>query len=240
MSLLLRLSELPPLLGPKGDDYHGQVPTRALRFLPEAAPLLLRANKDLGGMVFTDIFRGADASLHAVQTKPGTLPPGYSPHGFGLAFDLDVHATLMRLNMRYPELVDQLAERGFFCHRRDLDSTASESWHFNYLGPNAARYIQLAYPVTDHKTWKRPVESYIQELYGADLMLDELQDVQRELAVLGFYSGALDAIWGPLTLTAIKSFQRAWGLKEDGMPGIVTQRTLAYVSANIKIVTEGS
>ena len=46
------------------------------------------------------------------------------------------------------------------------------------------------------------------------------------LAYLGFYTGAIDGIWGEKSKEAAKAFQRAYGLVVDGVVGPVTEKAL--------------
>ena len=50
--------------------------------------------------------------------------------------------------------------------------------------------------------------------------------VQQRLADLGYYKGKVDGIWGPKTLSAVKSFQKAKGLVQDGIVGAKTEKAL--------------
>jgi len=50
--------------------------------------------------------------------------------------------------------------------------------------------------------------------------------IQYYLNLLGYKSGAVDGIVGPVTRDAIRRFQKAFGLKVDGIAGPVTRRTL--------------
>ena len=56
--------------------------------------------------------------------------------------------------------------------------------------------------------------------------------LQRRLSVLGFYDGTLDAQAGPKTETAVKEFQRASGLKVDGVLGPQTKALLEAASVS--------
>lgn len=56
---------------------------------------------------------------------------------------------------------------------------------------------------------------------------DDLRVVQKGLTTLGYYKGTIDGVMGPLTMGAVKNFQRAYGLKVDGIVGNATKSTLA-------------
>lgn len=59
-----------------------------------------------------------------------------------------------------------------------------------------------------------------------------LIEVQRRLAALGRYAGAIDGIDGPATRAAVAGFQREHGLVADGLPGPVTQSHLFPVAVD--------
>lgn len=60
---------------------------------------------------------------------------------------------------------------------------------------------------------------------------EALMQVQRDLTTLGYYKGTIDGRKGALTLGAIKNFQRAYGLKVDGVVGAATRSALARAIA---------
>ncbi|MGI8572023.1 MAG: peptidoglycan-binding domain-containing protein [Solirubrobacteraceae bacterium] len=53
-----------------------------------------------------------------------------------------------------------------------------------------------------------------------------VRSLQRRLAGLGLSPGPVDGRYGQLTIRAVERFQRAHGLKADGLVGIVTGRAL--------------
>lgn len=55
---------------------------------------------------------------------------------------------------------------------------------------------------------------------------DEVRAVQRKLKSLGYYTGAVDGIYGAGTQSAVRKFQRNCGLKADGIAG---PKTLLYL-----------
>lgn len=227
--MILVYSALPStLLGPPDDGYNGHVPVRALYMAPDAAQSLLQADAAAGGIIFTDILRSAAASLQALREHlagkkaMGVKPPGFSGHGYGLSFDVDVSRTLRRAGISYVELREFLEDFGFFCHRRDLDSAGSEAQHFNFLTDGR---IKIADP-TDHVTWAAPLEAEIQARYGPQMTMDR-DAIATSLVKCG--------VTAPLYEDAVRQFQSAWALQADGVPGPITQRVLAFVAAETQI-----
>ena len=55
---------------------------------------------------------------------------------------------------------------------------------------------------------------------------DEVRRIQRKLRDLGFYSGAVDGIYGVNTRSAVKRFQSSVGITADGVAG---SKTLLYL-----------
>ncbi len=233
--MIVKLVAMPPLLGPDDADYKGQVPTR-MRFLaPDVGPQLLRLNQDTGGYIFTDVWRSADSSLAARRVKRGVQRPGYSPHNYGIAVDLDLYGIMKKYQIHYPDIVEMMRAHGWYCHRRDgLGPDESEAWHFNYLGDNSDKYlanVDIDRPVT----WATASEARILERYGTDFVLSPTQ-IQSYLAQIKIYGGAIDGnLSSALCREAVMAFQRAWNLDVDGDPGVMTQRTLAFVTADRQI-----
>lgn len=58
------------------------------------------------------------------------------------------------------------------------------------------------------------------------LLPGSVRAVQARLGALGFYSGAVDGVWGEGTEAAIEAFQRARGLRPDGQLGPATVTTM--------------
>ena len=53
-----------------------------------------------------------------------------------------------------------------------------------------------------------------------------VKQIQLKLKDKGFYSGAIDGIWGSLTKAAVKKFQTANKLKTDSIVGLKTKAAL--------------
>ncbi len=64
---------------------------------------------------------------------------------------------------------------------------------------------------------------------------EEVRKVQQKLKNLGYYTGSVDGIYGTLTQTAVRKFQRDNGLSVDGIAG---PKTLSYLG--ISSGTSGS
>lgn len=79
-----------------------------------------------------------------------TMPPGYSEHSTGLAFDI-VSLGYQMLDARQEDteenkwLQEHCAEFGFILRypkgKEDITGVSYESWHFRYVGVEAAEYI---------------------------------------------------------------------------------------------------
>ncbi len=55
---------------------------------------------------------------------------------------------------------------------------------------------------------------------------EEVRQIQQKLKSAGYYSGAVDGVYGAKTLSAVKAFQRDCGLTADGIAG---PKTLLYL-----------
>lgn len=225
--MIISLAKLPTTLrGPDDPAYKGRMPIRALYLAPDAAVSLLSLEQDTGGLVYSDIYRNAEGSLRARRAKSGVQPPGYSGHNYGLSLDLDVTATLRLRKWRYVELIDVMRAHGWYCHRLDLDSSASESWHWNYFGLRAGERLKLA-DRDRRATWSAPAEAEIMDRYGSQFAMQP-QQIRDALALRGY---RVDAGMG----AAIKRFQHDWDLMPDGIAGPRTQRTLATATAKLSV-----
>lgn len=67
-----------------------------------------------------------------------------------------------------------------------------------------------------------------------------LLQIQCLLQYLGYYTIAVDGIWGPGSTQATKDFQKAEWLNQDGDPGELTQAALIDAVANGRFKTEVS
>lgn len=244
----LRFVQVPPELVrgayPIGKHTPNGMPLRALFVHPEVWPAFQRVAPRI---VITDLTRSAESSLARMAEKPGLVQaPGYSDHGVGGAFDLDIGATLKHGDFPNRTALDgALAMNGWpmFWWLNGADAPkpnkpGAEVYHHSYYdgGPlvdgsgrstaaMAERRMLRWYPWLDLATWRNP-------LLSAQYMLKRL----------GHYSGALDGAFGPLSRTALAMFQRAlmvrsWCRKkgvtdfEEGKLDKATARVLAFCAA---------
>ncbi len=63
----------------------------------------------------------------------------------------------------------------------------------------------------------------------------EVKEVQRRLKQWGYYSGAVDGVYGPATVEAVKKFQRKNGLTPDGIAGKATYAALG-MNDSVKVL----
>ncbi|HEX8496682.1 MAG TPA: N-acetylmuramoyl-L-alanine amidase [Actinomycetales bacterium] len=68
---------------------------------------------------------------------------------------------------------------------------------------------------------------------GHLLMGDDVAALQQRLLELGFSSGRVDSLFGPLTDDALRQLQRGVGLRPDGVAGPQTLRALSQLSRSV-------
>lgn len=195
------------------DGKKEELPKRALWLAPEAADWF---NAGHGAdLVVSDMFRGPDSSKAAVASGRGAAAPGRSSHNYGRAIDIDVGDTMRRLGLgTKAELDVWMASGGWFCWREDhampsWKGKPNEAWHY-FWAPDGVRYIGG----NAVKWWSAELE----RAYPARLSVEGRQEA---LGDLGYYGGAFDGRWGPLSQRAATEFAISWGRSDD--------RTLAFV-----------
>lgn len=226
--LSLSLVRVPNVLGIYGAS-KDQFPARMSLLHPEAAAGFVALQQQLGARIrVSDMFRTAEQSMQAREEKSGVQPPGFSLHNYGIAIDIDVDAALKGLKLSKSQLDERMKAHGWYCHRKD-GKRGMEDWHYNHLGADAATLLKASERSTNTSA---AGDARITALYGDQLTLDA-KEVQECLAHLKLYSGEVDGIHGPRTKQSIMAFQRAWRLQPSGQVDARTERTLAYVSADI-------
>ncbi len=68
----------------------------------------------------------------------------------------------------------------------------------------------------------------------------EVKELQRRLKQWGYYTGAVDGIYGKATVEAVKYFQRKNGLKADGIAGKATFEALGMNDSANALKNDGS
>ncbi|MDE5721484.1 MAG: spore cortex-lytic enzyme [Clostridia bacterium] len=63
----------------------------------------------------------------------------------------------------------------------------------------------------------------------------EVKEVQRRLKQWGYYNGAVDGVYGPQTVAAVKAFQKKNGLTADGIAGKATYAALG-MNDSVKVL----
>lgn len=214
--------EVAGIYGPKKNV----MPARSRYLSPPAATSYA---EELAGVVVSDMFRSGEASLRARRTRKGAQRPAYSGHNYGVSIDLAVSRTMKNLKLKSKRQLDEwMAERGWYCHRRD-HLRKHEEWHYNFFGAEYSRWVKP----NDSRT-SAGLERMITHRHGRWWHKMSKTSAQRCLQRLGMYDGDLDGQFGPLSQEATAVFQRAWilGRKATGRLDVMTCRTLAYVTAD--------
>lgn len=90
--------------------------------------------------------------------------------------------------------------------------------HFLDLVRAAAAATAAAKPSSPAYHYPRTLREGMQGL--------DVEHMQKRLAAFGFYKGRIDGDFGPVTFAALEAFQKARGLKVDGVCGPLTQQKL--------------
>jgi hypothetical protein len=207
---------------------------RAKLLAPEAAVALAALEKDTGGLLYHSLWHDAASTLLARRLRIGSHLPGYDPHGYGLALTLEGAAILESKKISYEDLLYLMKRRGWYCHRRDGKQTENTSFQFLFLGETADEYTKLA--TFDPLSWDKPIEQKIHDKYLKDFALSPAQ-VQSALLKMGFFHGTVDGNYDAYMREGIMAFQRAWQMSETGTPNMTLQRTLAFLSAEVSVIS---
>lgn len=247
--------------GPKKVDYHWNFPLTQLEFkvkgiyatsnswLPERMCLLhpevVRSFAELQSdskceLVYSDMYRTFAESLNARRKKGAGLVafPGNSGHNWGISFDLAVEQSIKVLqsqhkisvtgtrNKKMIELYDYFAQFGWqpmnSVRQKFENGTGfcSEEWHFNSM-------------IIDSKS----VIDWTNETFAEELSLT-IPEIKSCLNELGYKVWPINDVIDKATQDAILKFQKDYDLQVDGIPGKMTQRTLACFCSEIEYFEE--
>ena len=133
---------------------------------------------------------------------------------------------IMALYIQKFGLVDELQEKGFASFAKQYNGPAYKSNRYDTkMAAAYKRWVKANANVSSVST--------VMPTKGAD---SPVMSIQRDLKTLKYYKGALDGKEGPLTIKAVKAFQRANGLVADGKYGKLTDEAMdrALVKAGRK------
>ena len=116
--------------------------------------------------------------------------------------------------------------------------TANTSWVITTIAPNATSSTGTGTQPGTVATVTPPVTKAPTATPQGSLKLgsqgDDVRTVQRKLKSLGFYKGSIDGDFGAATETAVKAFQKQYGLTVDGKVGPATLAKLASARTTAK------
>ena len=106
---------------------------------------------------------------------------------------------------------------------KDVVATACPGGYFRWqeLRKVVADYLNQKYIEVEGDENKVSTRTMRQGMRGEDV-----KQLQQFLKTRGYYKGAIDGIYGPQTVEAVKAFQRAEKLQVDGIAGPQTQKRI--------------
>lgn len=226
--LQLKLTRIQNVLGIYGAN-KDQFPAR-MSFLQGDAATAFQAAAAALKLRVSDMFRTAEESLRAQAEKSGVMPAGFSAHNYGLAIDIHTDDALTTNKFTKPALDQAMESFGWFCHRKD-GKRGMEDWHYNFFGAGDAAkpYVDACAKSTNRS---QGIEAKIKATFGDQLLLTP-EEAQIALSKIKFYGGEIDGKFGAGSKQALMAFQRAWRLQPSGQLDAKTERTLAYVTAEV-------
>jgi len=88
------------------------------------------------------------------------------------------------------------------------------------------RYDRIRPRLESHFAVNLP--DFAEDLRAASDGLDSIRAIQRALLKLGFDPGPIDGVWGAKSKAAVRDYQRARGLEDDGHVGPITRAKLRF------------
>lgn len=224
-------SEVTGSYGPKRD----RLAARMVFLHPDAAKSFLEMNS-IKTIKCSDMYRTFEASRKAHANK-GAARAGYSGHNFGFSIDIDTRWVIKTNNFANKVELDAWMETyGWYCHNPPGETRPRESWHFNYFGDEAAKYLKER--TANRRTWSKPLEKKVTDVYGFWWHKATIVDVQDALFSLNMYKDDPSGVEDAYHREAVTKFQKLWNLSPDGIAGTKTVRTLMCVTSERIILDE--
>lgn len=88
---------------------------------------------------------------------------------------------------------------------------------------------------TELPTDVAPIDQGVQRTLRLWAKGNDVRMLQRQLTALGFKTGKADGVYGTKTYGAVKRFQKAYGLKQDGIVGTETRLRLQELGVEIPL-----
>ncbi|MCK6255992.1 peptidoglycan-binding protein [Fictibacillus sp. KIGAM418] len=141
-------------------------------------------------------------------------------------WDKDVH-----------QLQQQLKDKGYFHY------TETTGFYGDITAASVKDFQKRNGLKVDGIAGKRTAEALLQSSLGKSNILQQgskgyaVSGLQSELKDQGFYNYTVDGIYGPVTVNAVKAFQKAKGIAVDGLTGPQTIKAL-YGENGVRVKTE--
>lgn len=143
--------------------------------------------------------------------------------------------------VRETKMIAMLIEHGFMTNESDLSYLRTAAYRED-CAETAYRSICEYYGVKHGEGETKKVADREEKVKGVTVTKSpdyiergdrgaEVVRLQRELKALGHYDGNIDGIFGPITESAVESFQRAENIGVDGVVGPVTRKHLRNADA---------
>jgi N-acetylmuramoyl-L-alanine amidase len=100
--------------------------------------------------------------------------------------------------------------------------------------------LSFAFQAKLNQTGQRVEEAFSKTTLKYGAVGQDVRELQGRLKFLGFYHGAVDGDFGYKTLTSVKTFQRKFGMKPDGVVGSATKLRLYNATKNWRPGAEGA
>lgn len=135
------------------------------------------------------------------------------------------------------EVIASLARLGLLRtspHTLDTDVISALAHFQQARGLSATGILtRSTYRALEEARW-RLGDRNLSVIPGALMRGDDVTTLQQRLTEMGFDCGRVDGIYGPLTESAVKDFQRQVGVSSDGIMGVGTYKALIRLTGTVK------